>query len=69
MLSSQVEDLMTKYTDENQTLFSGLRYDSKKPVLQGDPDLLLYHTLRYVSVSFFYILLFAFEYSNYYIFF
>ncbi|XP_028163724.1 MICOS complex subunit MIC60-like, partial [Ostrinia furnacalis] len=45
----KVEELVTKYTDENQTLFSGLRYDHKKPVLQGDPDLLLYHTFRYAT--------------------
>ncbi|KAL0811330.1 hypothetical protein ABMA28_009743 [Loxostege sticticalis] len=45
----KVEEMVTQYTEENQTMHPGLRYDTKKPVLTGDPDLLLYHTFRYVN--------------------
>ncbi|XP_052752819.1 uncharacterized protein LOC113514523 isoform X1 [Galleria mellonella] len=43
----KVEELMLKYTEENETLFPGLKYTQKKPSMQGDADLLLYHTYRY----------------------
>lgn len=44
----QVEEMVVKYTEENETMFRGLKYDSKKPHVAGDADLLLYHSLRYV---------------------
>ncbi|XP_059050644.1 MICOS complex subunit Mic60-like [Achroia grisella] len=46
-LWQKVEQLMLKYTEENETLFPGLKYTHNKPSMQGDADLLLYHTLRY----------------------
>ncbi|KAL4708583.1 hypothetical protein ACJJTC_014191 [Scirpophaga incertulas] len=45
----KVEELVKKYTDENQSLYSGLKYDGKKLELHGDPDILLYHTQRYAA--------------------
>ncbi|RVE52791.1 hypothetical protein evm_002664 [Chilo suppressalis] len=46
---AKVEEFVNKYVDENETLFTGLHYDSKKPTLNGDTDLLLYQTLRYAT--------------------
>ncbi|CAB3258331.1 unnamed protein product [Arctia plantaginis] len=44
-----VESLVDKYTSENLALYSGLKYTDKRPHIQGDPDILLYSTLRYVK--------------------
>ncbi|KAJ0170858.1 hypothetical protein K1T71_013630 [Dendrolimus kikuchii] len=44
-----VEETVDQYTTENETMFTGLKYDHKKPAIQSDADLLLHHTLRYVN--------------------
>ncbi|KPJ08950.1 Putative mitochondrial inner membrane protein [Papilio machaon] len=42
-----VETYIDKYTEENETLIPGLHYTHNKLRMDGDPDLLLYHTYRY----------------------
>ncbi|XP_075986346.1 MICOS complex subunit Mic60-like [Anticarsia gemmatalis] len=44
-----VEMIIDKYTSENECLYPGLKYLSKKPHIGGDPDILLYHTYRYIN--------------------
>ncbi|XP_073963443.1 MICOS complex subunit Mic60-like isoform X2 [Choristoneura fumiferana] len=43
----KVEDLIDQYTQENEQLFPTVKYNSAKPFIQDDVDLLLHHTLRY----------------------
>ncbi|XP_013165405.1 PREDICTED: MICOS complex subunit MIC60 [Papilio xuthus] len=42
-----VETYIEKYTEENEILIPGLHYTHNKLRMDGDPDLLLYHTYRY----------------------
>ncbi|XP_013142404.1 PREDICTED: reticulocyte-binding protein 2 homolog a-like isoform X2 [Papilio polytes] len=42
-----VETYIDKYTEENEVLIPGLHYTHSKLKIDGDPDLLLYHTYRY----------------------
>ncbi|XP_034837113.1 MICOS complex subunit Mic60-like [Maniola hyperantus] len=43
----KVENIIDKYSEENQTMFPEINYEQKKLQFSGDPDLLLHHTSRY----------------------
>ncbi|XP_026728939.1 MICOS complex subunit Mic60-like [Trichoplusia ni] len=43
-----VEEVVDKYTSENEGMFPGLKYSAKKPVINGDLDVLLYNSYRYI---------------------
>lgn len=46
----QVEEIIDKYVAEVGNMMKEADYTSKKPHLRGDPDLLLLHTKKYVSM-------------------
>ncbi|CAH0597761.1 unnamed protein product [Chrysodeixis includens] len=43
-----VEEVVDQYTAENEGLFPGLKYSDKKPVINGDIDVLLYNSYKYI---------------------
>ncbi|XP_050357349.1 MICOS complex subunit Mic60-like [Nymphalis io] len=45
----KVENLIDKYASENETMFPEVKYEQNKLQLEGDLDLLLYHTNRYTQ--------------------
>lgn len=47
----QVENFIDKYVIENETIFPEIKYEQERLQLQGDLDLLIYHTNRYVSIQ------------------
>ncbi|XP_045455319.1 MICOS complex subunit Mic60-like [Melitaea cinxia] len=45
----KVENLIDKYVIENETIFPEIKYEQERLQLQGDLDLLIYHTNRYTQ--------------------
>ncbi|CAH2059465.1 unnamed protein product, partial [Iphiclides podalirius] len=48
-LWQKVESQINRYTEETEVMIPGLQYAQNKLKLDGDPDLLLYHTYRYTA--------------------